>query len=321
MPNNESCAARSLCALAFCAFTVPAVLLLPRVGWLWTGIASVATAGLLFLLLVLRRRCAVGTAELAAQSRTGRVALSAALLWNELMLGAAAGQLCAAYPTGRAFPLVGLLLLLLAAYAAGRGANVVLRTCGVVFFFLIILYSVLLAFALPQVRWLSAPRTVDWKRLPAALAPICVIYLAEGRQKPTKSLPWLLGGVGLAIAAAFVTGGSLSPWVAAREDFPFYIMSKSLRILGSVERFEPIVSCAVTVGGFALLGLLCVTNARMGKALGVEKKRLPFLNFFLGGASMWLSPRLSNAFLAGGTAIFWGLLPLVILSVGAVKKS
>ena len=38
---------RQLCALTLCAFTVPAVGLLPRAGWLWAGIAAAVAAGLL----------------------------------------------------------------------------------------------------------------------------------------------------------------------------------------------------------------------------------------------------------------------------------
>ena len=37
---------RQLCATAFCAFAVPAVVLLPRAGWLWTAVACLAVAAL-----------------------------------------------------------------------------------------------------------------------------------------------------------------------------------------------------------------------------------------------------------------------------------
>lgn len=320
MPKNDERGARQLCALAFCAFTVPAVLLLPRLGWLWATVAALGAAGLLALLLFLRAQCPNGPAELAAESRLGKVTLSTALGWNCLMLGAAAGQLCAAYPTGSAYPLVGLLLLLLAAYAADRGEAVVLRACAVSFFFLIIIYSILLAFALPQVRWLSAPRTVEWTRLPAALAPVGVIYLAGEKGKKGRCAAWLLGGSVFAAAAAFVTGGVLSPSVAVQESFPFYAAAKSISLFGAMERLEPLVSAAVTVGGFALLCLLCLVNARMQRALFSASRRTGWVNFFAGIAGMYLAPRLSGALSAAGTAIFWGLLPLTVLFVGARKN-
>ena len=42
MSNSPS--ARQLYALGFCVFTVPAILLLPRVGWLWAAAAASVTA-------------------------------------------------------------------------------------------------------------------------------------------------------------------------------------------------------------------------------------------------------------------------------------
>ena len=45
---------RQLCATAFCAFTVPAVVLLPRVGWLWTVIVCLAVTALLLGICTVR---------------------------------------------------------------------------------------------------------------------------------------------------------------------------------------------------------------------------------------------------------------------------
>ena len=61
-PSN----ARQLYALGFAAFTVPAILLLPRTGWLWTLIAAISGAAVLAVLICLRRRCTKGIAQLAA---------------------------------------------------------------------------------------------------------------------------------------------------------------------------------------------------------------------------------------------------------------
>ena len=47
---------RQLCALAFCAFTVPAVGLLPRTGWLWASIAAVCCAAVLAVGVLLTRK-------------------------------------------------------------------------------------------------------------------------------------------------------------------------------------------------------------------------------------------------------------------------
>ena len=143
---------RQLCALTLCAFTVPAVGLLPRAGWLWAGIAAAVAAGLLAAGAVLCRKNGGSLVELAAQSGCGRWCLRLLLIWNLLALGTAARYLCEVYPGSGAFPLVGALLLLLAAYAAGKGVSAVVRAGAICFFFFVALYALLFGFSLPQMR-------------------------------------------------------------------------------------------------------------------------------------------------------------------------
>lgn len=309
---------RQLCALGFCAFTVPAVLILPRAGWFW---ATAASAGCALLLGVLLRGKSAGIAETAAKSAAGKGLLLLALVWNLLMLGASAERLCAAYPTGNTFPLVGLLLLLLAVYAARKGAAAVLRVGAIVFFFLLLFFALILGFSLPKLHgdWLKPVFSVDWTCLPVVLAPVTALYLrGEGRG---KVYPWLLGGVIFAGLCALVTAGSLSPAVVTAEEFPFYSAAKSVSVLGAMERLEPLVSAAITAGGFCLLALLCAANERMIAAFlpNAQKLAVP-LNLLIGGGAMWLSGLLPGAVFAIGTTIFWGIFPLCILFLEARKN-
>lgn len=315
---------RRLYALGFSAFTVPAVLLLPRIGWFWATAASLGCALLLALLIALRRtgNCCHGIAEVAARSVFGRGALLLALFWQLLLLGASARQLCAAFPTGEAFPLIGLLLLLLAVYAAQQGEEVILRVGAIVFFSLLIFFALILGFSLPTLhrKWLEPVMTVDWRELPAVLCPTVALYLGGGEEK-SRSAPWLLWGVIFAGLCALVTAGSLSPRVAVAEPFPFYTATKTVSILGAMERLEPLVSAAVTAGGFCLLGMICAANGRIVAAfLPCAAKFTALLNFFIGGAAMWIAKLLPTAVLAAGTAIFWGVFPLLTLSLGVRKK-
>ena len=315
-------AARRLYALGFCAFLVPAVLHLPSVGWLWAAAASVVCALLLAVLIALRRKCCHTPAEIAGRSLPGRCALLLVLLWNLLLLGSAAGELCAAYPKGDSFPLIGLLLLLLAAYAAERGEQVVLRVGAIVFFALLIFFAFILGFALPKVQsaWLTPQTAVDWRRLSAVLCPTVVLYLG-GREDKGKSTLWLLLGIAFAVLCAVVTAGSLSPAVSSGEAFPFYTAAKSVSVLGAMERLEPLVSAALTAGGFSLLALICAANGRIiGEFLPKAEKFTALLNFALGGSAMWLSKLLPAALIAVGTTIFWGIFPIITLSLGSRKK-
>ena len=306
--------ARQLCALGFCAFTVPAVLTLPQLGWFWAITASAAGALFLLLLVFQRRRNPQAIAE------QGKYVLLPVLFWNLLMLGVSAARLCDVYPTGNTFPLVGLLLLLLAVYAAQKGA--VLRVGAIVFFFLVLFFALILGFSLPNLHmeWLKPAFAVDWTCLPIVLVPTVALYLYEGKDSGRLSL-WLLGGVGFAGLCALVTVGSLSNAVAASENFAFYSAAKSVSVLGAMERLEPLVSAAMTAAGFCLLALLCAVNGRILERIFPKGKHAAAcLNFFVGGGAMWLSGLLPGVVFAIGTTIFWGIFPLVTLLLGARKK-
>lgn len=315
--------ARQDYALGFAAFTVPAILLLPRTGWLWATVFSAAGAAFLAALLCLRRRRKQSLARLVAASKAGKAALVAVLLWNTLMLGRIAAYLCRAYPSGSAFPLVGLLLLLLAVYAAARGGDAVLRTGAIVFFFLIGFYLLILGFALSDLRpaWLTPERRPVWSVFPAVLAPVSVLYLSDGGSGGGKPALWLTGGVLLSFLAALVTAGTVSPPVAAQEAFPFYTAAKSVKLFGAMERLEPFVSAALTAGGFCLLGMLCAAN---GKILSIffpqPNKAAALTNFLAGGACLWLSAVISEGIYAAGMTIFWGAFPFLTLLLGGRKK-
>lgn len=314
---------RQLCALTFGAFTVPAIAILPRTGWLWAGLASLGAAALLCAALLLCRKRETNPVLAGAQCRTGRMVLRLTLGWNVLALGAAARWLCGIYPDGGAFPLIGLLLLLLAAYAAGKGVSAVARAGAICFFFFVILYGVLFGVSLPQVRgqWLKPVTQPKWALLPAALLPLCALYLTGYCRGRGKVSLWAVGGILTAVLAGLVTAGCLSPEIAGSEPLGFYAMSKSLSLFGAMERFEAVVSAALTAGGFCLLALLCLVNAEILRVLrpGYEKWGAAG-NFLLGGAAIALSGVCGAGFLAAGTAIFWGVVPLLLPAVVKVKK-
>ena len=126
---------RQLCAVTLAAASVPALLYLPRLGWVWATAAAAISA---LLLGLCGRRCAPGglTEVIPATfGRAGRAVHALVLLGGALLLGGAVRALCAIYPESRGEPLTGLLLLLAAAYAAERGEETVLRSGAILFFF------------------------------------------------------------------------------------------------------------------------------------------------------------------------------------------
>lgn len=233
---------RQLCAVTLAAASVPALLYLPRLGWVWATAAAAISA---LLLGLCGRRCAPGgLTEVipAAFGRAGRAVLALVLLGGSLLLGGAARALCAIYPESRGGPLTGLLLLLAAAYAAERGEETVLRSGAILFFFLTAVEAVILGFSAVQVR---------------------AVWLAPQKGR-----------------------------------VPF---------------------AAMTAGGFCLLSVLCLANAKTARAIG-WKRRTGIGNFLLGCTGYLAGTVLPEGVQAVAAAICWGIVPLVTLWVASVKK-
>ena len=312
--------AKQYYALGFTVFSFPAVFFLPKLGWVWALGAAVFGAALLGVMILLHRRDPRPLTAIAGKSPAGKAVLVLVLLWNLLTLGVTVRLTGQIYPTAKAGPLVGLLLLLLADYAARKGTRVICRTGAIIFFFLAGFYALLFAFGLPglQPAWLTVEKTVSWRLLPAVLAPVPVLFLC-GEEKGNP-LPWLTGGILLAVLAAVFCAGGLSPGVVKEEAFPFYTAAKSVSILGVMERMEALVSAGLTAGAFALLAVVCTVNRKIIRLFfPKENSFTPAINFFLGGGSFWVLPVLPAWILPAGTTIFWGFIPLTILIVANTK--
>lgn len=280
---------KQLLALTFCASTVASAWVLPPVGWIWAALASLVGVGL--ALAALRRPIL-----------TAKWLLLPLLVWNFLMLGAATRLLSTAFPDGN--EATGLILLLLAAYAAGQGEQTVLRVGAAAVFLLTILYSILVGFSLPSADFsaeVATPQT--WPIFAAALSPMLLAFL---RREDTKAGAWSLAIPILAALCALVTGSNGD----------FYTAMKSVSIFGVIERLEPLASVAVCIGGFCLLAEICAVNEKILR----RKSAATAMNVFLGGACFWLSPLVPDAVLAIGTAIFWGLLPFLPQGIENSKK-
>lgn len=312
--NSE---AKQLGALSFCAMSVPAVLLFPPSGWLCAGLAGAVSTGLVWLFQ--RKPCNETAFTRASQGLPGKALVTASFLWNCLAMGAASRALCGIFPTAQPTPLIGLILLLLAAYAAQNGR--LLPVAAICFFFLLGLYGLLFGFALPDLRvqWLAPTLAPDWAALSAVLLPMNALWLSG--EKPARLWPWLAGGTALAVLASIITAGSLSPQITRELSFPFYEAAKSVSVLGVIQRLEPLLSAGLCAGGFCLLGLLCQVNGKMSKALRPQKKsHAGAVNFLLGTGGYYLSGLLPGWVFAIGSAIFWGFLPFLLQYLGFEKN-
>ena len=219
----------------------------------------------------------------------------------------------------RALHLIGVDLLLEPVDAAGLTGQLLLRGGAILFFFLTAVEAVILGFSAVQVRaaWLAPQKgRVPLAAMTAALSPMAVLYVRGGARRTGG---WLAAGIGLCAAAALCAAGTLSPRVAGEEAFAVYTMAKSVSVFGVMERLEPVVSAALTAGGFCLLSVLCLANAKTARAIG-WKRRTGIGNFLLGCTGYLAGTVLPEGVQAVAAAICWGMVPLVTLWVASVKK-
>ncbi len=292
---------KQLGALGLCAVTIVYSMFIPQMGW---KIVLPVTMGNLLIVTFgksIRTVKTTGTAK----------ALSVPLfLWNILMLSIMARELSSVHMVDT--PLPGLLLLLLAAYSVKRKVLTVVG--AVLMFFIVGIYGTLYIFALPNVD--MTKRAVEsGKELTAiaySLFPILFIYMYRGEKKRQKFV-WALGAAVMALGAAIITTGMNAP--------NFYIASMSVNVLGTMERLEPFVASAITMGGFCLVGVLFRVNEIIWDEMWEIKKNFPLkIILLLSGGGVILSGRVDRKLLALGTTVCWGIVPIITQLIVQRKK-
>lgn len=229
-------------------------------GWIW-----VVAGGLLAGLYYVYVDQVLPTAGLAAMLPKGLTLLT--LLWLIVAMAWSANLADSAFPMINGFPVLGWTVLALAAWGSWKGAAACARCTGVLCLFLLILYSIVTVFALSDVQLENLKPYGSWQNglwtAGLFLLPAVVWYLpcSKSREKPA----WIVG-ITLPLAAgilAAVTSGVLSPLLAASLPSPLYTLTQSVSLFGVVERIEPLLSAAMTMGVFCLLSAM----ACAGKAL------------------------------------------------------
>ncbi len=173
------------------------------------------------------------------------------------------------YPTASLSIFLPLLLALSLSFAlgklrwAGRSA-LVLR----LFFVLTLLLTLLLA--LPSVKeayvWPPSLRSPG-RLLPAGLpvvetaAPwVCFSFLRGRVEEDEKSLPRALRGIVLlsllTLLLLLAVIGDMGPELAGRQQFPFFVMVKNLRLFNLMERFDALIVGLWMTTDYVLVGML-----------------------------------------------------------------
>ena len=318
---------RQLCALLAAALAAPLVTVCADVSWQWVLLAA-AMAGCFLIYMVWAAGTLPPHQGLGALLRQALGAGAARWiqgflwLWLVLLAGMGCCMAAAAFPQDRAFPLIPLVLLLIAARVSAKGAAAVCRFGGVLCLAVVSLLLAVLAFGGRDLRWENLRPAGNWQDLAGPLAvlllPAAGLMLRD--RLSTRGVAWsrwFLLAAGLGTAVSVVTVGALGLPLARAAAHPFWLMSRSVSILGVMERFEAVVSALLSLSFCCLLALLTTLGrkALQGALPAVKDGPAVWLTTAAGGGVMWLIPLLPAWVWPLGSLLFWGVLPAVVLGV------
>ena len=293
-------------------------------NWLW-----VLMGGLLVSLYYIYMDKQVRNSGLAAKLTEafgvgGKILAGLTILWIVMVMGWAASLADAAFPMVDGFPSLSWVLLALAAWGSWKGPAVCAGCSGVLGLFLIALYGVVILFAVPDVSVENLIVSSVWQEsvwtVGLFLSASCVLYVpCRGRVKgPLFSVVLVLPVFVGVLAAA--TSGVLTPELASERTVPLYDLAQSISLFGVVERIEPLLSAAITMGVFSLLSAL----ACAGHALANEIRscRWNGVGICAGAAILigW-TRHLSVPLLTAGAWMFWVAVPLFTVIVCKIKTT
>lgn len=307
-------------ALALTAASLPIFRVCAGAGWASALLGGLLAATVLTgLNRLLRGRSLSDAADCGAAGKAAAGLLAAALAGLAVW---AARTACLSFRETAGNPLAIWLLLVLAWTGAGGGETAPARCAAVLLPMLGVLYGAVLVFSLPQLRlaWLRPEiRLRDVLRCFGCLllpgAALCCLRSREGALPAAAWISALLAG-----AAAAVTGGLLSPALAPEAN-AFLTASRSVSLLGVVQRFEALISAAEVLSGFCLCAeLLAACKALIGRAAGSRRAKNLYraIPFFLLPLCTLNGPE--PAIWCSGIAIYGGLLLIFLPSVDQKKK-
>ncbi len=293
----------SLWAWIFAGVSAPIAHHAGQSSWLATLIAG----------LLCSIACAIVVAVADRRSCRGGWYSAVQTLWIALVTGLLARWSVSSWPTAAGFPVVGLTLLVLAAFAAWDGATRASHCCSALFWLLALLYAVILVAGTQNLKLQYMMPTAQ----PFSLMQVVVFLLPALAgflpcSKRLKVLP-LAGVVIFATVLTLWTVGTLSMPVTTQLEEPFYQFSRSLSFSGVSERFESILSVAMTMGYFALFAfLLSAVYHLTERAVPGKGRGGVIVAAVLAATIMVFIEKMEEWVLVVGCVVLWILLPLVV---------
>ena len=330
--TNDSFSPRQLCALMATSLAAPLVTICASRSWQWVLLAA-AAAGIFYIYIVwaaggVPPRTGYGRMLRLAYGRAGgRVLMGLYWIWLLLSTGLAANMSAGAFPQDQSLPLIPLTLVLLAALVAAKGPGAACRFGGTLFLLVAALLGCNLAFGAVdiQARNLLPAGTVGEAAVPLAvlLLPAAGLFFrdrAEGRA--SAYLRWYLLAAALAVAVSIVCVGALGRPLAQAVEHPFWTMTRSISVLGVMERFEAVISSLLSVSFCCLLAFLLTLGGKTLSSAAPVLGESPsvWVSAALGFAAIWLAPYIPTWVWLAGSGVFWGFLPALTLGLVRGKK-
>lgn len=246
----------------------------------------------------------------------------AEIIWLTLYLGQLAHFSADCWQVDSQFPIIPLALVLLAAMNAWGGAKRAAGVCLSLRWLVWILLGGVLITGIREIRPANLAQTtsaISGNLAAVLLAPCLLLYAGEGKTKKQGKLILLI--TAMATVFSVLITGSLGVAQASKAESALYEFSKRIKIFGVGERFEAVVSCALTVGWFSYFSFLMSMIGELGaKECEKEKPKWIILSALAVCAMIVGKVHLPDSAVWVCAALMWAATPAVMQLRKKVKK-
>ncbi len=177
-------------------------------------------------------------------------------LWLSVVLSQLLGYSAECWPTGeRTFPVVPLVLLMLATATSLKGSKCTASGISVLFWVMAFLLGVVVAAGVPELNgnyFVASADPISAPMMLALLLPSAAGFLVKEKTGKLSIVTVVVSSVSIAIWISCI----LSPEIAESVKWPFYEAAKGVQLFDVAKRLESLVSAGITVGNYALYSLL-----------------------------------------------------------------
>lgn len=243
-------------------------------------------------------------------------------VWLVCLLGSMASWISDSWTAGAVYPAVPLILLVLGGASAFRGTENGARTGSTLFWLIGLVYVGVIVAGAGEVdpRELAVRSgDIDARLIAVLLIPCLTVFLKEEEGK--LAARGLLGIFIFAVLVSVLVTGALSLPVAADADAPLHEWVEGLSLAGTLQRFEAVVSMALTMGWFVLLSHLIVAAGRLTECVKAGAHSKGCWAAVAGAGVLVIFGRgLSPTVLAVGCVLLWVAVPAVWVLIDRNKN-